>query len=565
MMRREFTLTQRNYLPGMWAYNVICGLIALFTYHSTQSKNVIYWLIIMTALSVLGTLIMRQRRHSIGLDPRKDARIILALMTAHCVTYSYLLFEYIPDASPVLVIALTITTAGMAAGSVAFSSPFLPGFVASCYPSMLALSISLSMREDPEYNWLAIGCLFMLAGLTWFAYIMTKTVRRSMEIGMQNKSLVKELRSALVQTDEANRAKSVFLASASHDLRQPLHALGLLTETMGGTKLNTQQAEIHEHMMSAVDSTRSMLDSLLNISKLDAGAILSEPKPFFVQPLLSKLEAELAPTADENDLIYRTRETIAAAHSDPFIVELILRNLIANAIRYTSEGGLLVACRRRKPNRLVLEVWDTGIGISESKIGDIFSEFKQLDNPERDSRKGFGLGLAIAQGLAKTIDSKIEVASRAGVGSVFRFEIPVTKAEVIQDIPESQISKADFSGKRVLVIDDDPQILASMLSVLKSWHCECIGGESAADALSNLDGFKPDILLVDYRLRENKTGREAIDDIRAYTKTHIPAIIITGDTGAERIIESQAADALLLHKPASTRQLQRMMRSVLSD
>jgi len=562
-MRREFSLTQRNFLPGMWVYNLICALVTLLIYHDTQSKFVIYWLIVMTTVSILGTVTLQSRSRYRGQQLKKDGRIILAVMTTHCFMYSYLLFVYIPAASPVLVMALTIATASMAAGSVAFSSPFVPGFVASSYPTMLSLSSSLILREDSEFNWLAVSCIFLLAGLTWFALIMAKTVRHSVRTSLQNKSLVKDLRSALVQTDEANRAKSVFLASASHDLRQPLHALGLLTETMGGTKLDDQQIEIHDHMMSAVESTRSMLDALLNISKLDAGAILSDPKPFFVQSLLAKLEAELAPTADENQLIYRTRETIAAAHSDPFIVELILRNLIANAIRYTPSGGLLVACRRRKPNRLILEVWDTGIGICENQMNDIFSEFKQLNNPERDSRKGFGLGLAIAQGLAKTIDSKIQVASRQGVGSVFRFEIPVTKAEVIEDLPESKSSVANFSGKRILVIDDDPRILASMLSVLKSWKCECIGGESADETLSQLNDFKPDLLLVDYRLRENKTGREAIESIRAFTNRHIPAIIITGDTGAERIVESQAADALLLHKPASTRQLQRMMLSLL--
>jgi len=152
--------------------------------------------------------------------------------------------------------------------------------------------------------------------------------------------------------------------------------------------------------MSAVDSTRSMLDSLLNISKLDAGAIMATPKPFLVQSMFYKLEDELAPIADENELIYRTRETIAAAYSDPLIVELILRNLIANAIRYTDKGGLLVACRRRRNDRLSIEVWDTGVGIPENKIDDMFREFQQLENPERDAQKGFGLGLAIAQGLA---------------------------------------------------------------------------------------------------------------------------------------------------------------------
>jgi signal transduction histidine kinase/CheY-like chemotaxis protein len=473
-----------------------------------------------------------------------------------------LLFTFIPNGSPEMVMLLVIATTSLAAGSMALSASSVRGFIAGCYPSMVMLSYALFLQSETVYQWLSIGVLLILLGLSWFARALAQTIDLTADLDYQNKSLIRELRSALIQTDESNRAKSVFLASASHDLRQPLHALGLLTETLGGSHMDSQQAELHEHMMSAVDSTRGMLDSLLDISKLDAGAILAQPKPFLVQSVFKKLESELAPMADEYSLIYRSRDTIAAANSDAQIVELILRNLISNAIRYSDDGGLLVACRNRAPNKLVIEVWDTGIGIQEDKKEEIFSEFKQLHNPERDSHKGFGLGLAIAQGLAKTINSYITVNSTVGGGSVFRFELNASDAQVIEDIPENS-APINFSGQSVVVIDDDSRVRASMKNLMLSWGCECIFVENSREGIQELGTKQPDILLVDYRLRDGKTGREAIDDIRSHYQQNIPAIIITGDTGTDRIKEAQAVDALLLHKPASAKQLHRMMRKLL--
>ncbi len=489
---------------------------------------------------------------------------LLMLVATPSLCYTFLIYYYTPVLSYESVMTLTAMTLGLAAGCVTLTSPLLPAFYVMAYPSLMVLVVSLYHRPENIFLGLAIGCFGMTLGLTWFAITMANTIRRSIEIAYQNDVLANKLRAALNQTDEANRAKSVFLASASHDLRQPLHALGLLSETLGGTKLDEQQQDIQSHIMSAVDSTRSMLDSLLNISKLDAGAIMASPKPFLVQSMFGKLEDELAPIADENHLIYRTRETISAAYSDPMIVELILRNLIANAIRYTKSGGLLVGCRARGDKRLSIEVWDTGIGIPEDKTEELFREFQQLDNPERDSQKGFGLGLAIAQGLAKTIDSEITVHSVLGKGSVFRFELLRSTAPVIEDLPHDSDAK-NFEGSTIVVIDDDSRVQIAMHKLMESWGCTCISGESDDEIIAQLNGETIDLMIVDYRLREGRTGREAIQALREHLEHHVPAIIITGDTAADRIAEAQSSDALLLHKPASTSQLRRIMSSMLDD
>ncbi|MGK0373667.1 MAG: signal transduction histidine kinase/CheY-like chemotaxis protein [Arenicella sp.] len=566
ILSQELKLAGRNYLPGTILYTATCGFSAYWSSTDVASSRAMSLVIALSVLTAICCAIYYRGRSTFGDKPRIDLIKLLLLVAIPSLNFTYLIYHFVPIISYEAVLTLTAMTLGLAAGGVTLTSPMLPAFYTMTYPSLMVLVVSLYHRPESIFFGLAIGCFGMTLGLTWFAITMASTIRRSIEIAFQNEALVHKLRASLNQTDEANRAKSVFLASASHDLRQPLHALGLLTETLGGTKLDEQQNDIQAHMMSAVDSTRGMLDSLLNMSKLDAGAIMASPKPFLVQSIFYKLEDELAPIADENQLIYRTRETIAAAYSDPMIVELILRNLIANAIRYTDSGGILVGCRPRGSSNLSIEVWDTGVGIPEDKIEDMFREFQQLENPERDAQKGFGLGLAIAQGLATTLDSKIEVQSILGRGSVFSFELPRSNASVIEDLP-SDTRITEFNRQKVIVIDDDERVRLSMHSLMESWGCECISAESAEEILIQIadEDTDFDLLLVDYRLREGKTGREAIKAIRAYLGKQIPAIIITGDTASNRIAEAQSSDALLLHKPVSTSQLRRIMASMLSD
>ena len=392
ILSHELKLAGKNYLPGVILYTGTCTFGTYVSSIDTYNPRASLFLLSFTLLAAICCVVYYLGRKTFGDSPRRDLVKLLILIAIPSLHFTYIVYYFLPLVSYETVMTLTVVTLTLAAGGVTLTSPLLPAFYTMAYPSLMVLVVSLYHRPESIFFGMAILCFGMTLGLTWFSITMTSSIRRSIEIAFENDALVNKLRAALNQTDEANRSKSVFLASASHDLRQPLHALGLLTETLGATKLDEQQSDIQAHMMSAVDSTRGMLDSLLNISKLDAGAIMAMPKPFLIQSVFNKLEYELAPIAYENKLIYRTKETILAAYSDPVIVELILRNLIANAIRYTNEGGLLVACRRRGKKYLSIEVWDTGIGIPKGKLEDMFREFQQLENPERDAQKGFGLG-----------------------------------------------------------------------------------------------------------------------------------------------------------------------------
>jgi len=550
----ELALIHKNYLGGLLTFSLICCVIASLIYQETQQIDPLIWLSGILLLNTIYLLRFLFFQRNNAEQPQREANILTLTHTIHGVVFAYSAFAFLPHLSPEIFSFVVICYAGLVSASIMMLSFYPPMFFGFIYPIVFAVLLSNQQYESAFFFWFFLCVMVYITVMTFFVI---NTIQ------FENQSLVHELRQALTQTDDANRAKSIFLASASHDLRQPLHALGLLIETLGRTDLSNQQTELHEHMMSSIESTRTMLDSLLNISKLDAGAISPEPKPFFIQTLFNKLEDEIAPTADQQGLIYRSRETIVAANSDALIVELILRNLIANAIRYTDEGGLLIACRYKKKSKLTLEVWDTGIGIPKDKIKDIFTPFHQLNNTERDSKKGFGLGLAISQGLAKTIDSQITVSSKPGLGTVFRFELNQSKAKVIED-SANDTPPVHFKGKTVLIIDDDERVRASMRSLIKSWGCDSVVCESAAQALAQIKDKRIDIILVDYRLRKGLTGRHAIDSVRKALGSKVPAIIITGDTAAERIKEAQAVDAMLMHKPASTRQLQRMMNTLLS-
>jgi len=364
----------------------------------------------------------------------------------------------------------------------------------------------------------------------------------------------------------ANAAKSKFLAAASHDLRQLVHAMSLFLEAMTRSGLSPQQQEINRNAQMASQVTRDMLNSLLDFSKVDAGVIKSAPRDFHLQPLFVQLEKEFSNLTDEKNLVYRKSETALAVFADPVLAAQILRNLISNALRYTEKGGIFIGCRLRKnggAKLVVVEVWDTGIGIPAEQRGKIFGEFYQLGNPERDRQKGLGLGLAIVKGIAKTMGVEVTLASAPGKGSVFRLHLPLAQNAITDNLPGEPELVADLGGMHVLVVDDDRMVLDAMRTLLSGWHCSVVVAESIEEAMSGLGERVPDLVISDYRLREGVTGHDVIAALREKIKTDLPCIIITGDTAPDRLREAVAMDAVLLHKPVTPNELFSAMAGLL--
>ena len=386
----------------------------------------------------------------------------------------------------------------------------------------------------------------------------------SLRLRFENVDLVSQLTVQRDLAEAALSAKSTFLAAASHDLRQPMHALGLFLYSLQRTELNGKQRELAANIESSSNAAREMLDTLLDFSKLEAGAVVAKPVSFPLQPMLRKLENEFAPLADARNLVYRWRDTTAFAHADPALVELILRNFISNAIRYTERGGLFIACRRRGEG-LVLEVWDTGIGIPASQHRDIFREFYQLANPERNRNKGLGLGLAIVEGLARTMALQVDLASTPGRGSVFRLALPAGTAQPDANLPAPAPDASLLNGRKVLLVEDDQAARLAMANLLREWGCDCQAFESIEEAFDALSGFIPDLVITDFRLREKRTGQDVLDGVTKRLGRRVPAIIVTGDTAPQRLRETLASGATLLHKPVAPSALYAAMEALLGQ
>jgi len=422
-----------------------------------------------------------------------------------------------------------------------------------------------------NYPVISLAGIPYVAALTFLSRNSYQTIKSAIELQFRNESLVEQLRvesndatAAKKLAQDANQTKSLFLASASHDLRQPLHALSLLLESLSRTQPTVKQGILIDKSLSATSDMANMLHAILDISRIEAGTITPEKVAFPLQPLLHKLETSLGPVADAKAVTYRSRETNCTVRTDPVLLEQILRNVIANAIHYTEDGCVLIGCRRRG-KELQIEVWDTGIGIAADQLENIFNEFYQVGNPERDRQKGFGLGLSIVKGLANTLGHPYSLHSILGKGSCFRVRVPITTS-VIQDAPrKAVIVEPEKMDMTILVIDDDAAVRDSIEILLSSWGCCCYTADTAESAVMQAQRVRPDVIISDYRLRNHKTGAQAIQQVHDALGESIPALIITGDTSPLRLHELMATEIPVLHKPISAQQLYNMITTVVRE
>ncbi|MDD5389439.1 MAG: hybrid sensor histidine kinase/response regulator [Gallionellaceae bacterium] len=369
-----------------------------------------------------------------------------------------------------------------------------------------------------------------------------------------------ELRSQKEAAEAAVLAKSRFLAAASHDLRQPLHALTLLIAALRERTLDGEARRLVEHIDDSAGALEGLLNALLDLSKLDAGVVTAHMECFPAQRTLDNLSRQFAPLARAKGLRLRIHRSAYCLQTDPVLLERILNNLVSNALRYTDRGGILVGLRRTLSGAR-FEVWDSGRGIPAAFRERIFEEYFQLENPERHRDKGLGLGLAIVARLARLLGSGVLVASTPGRGSCFRFQVaccqpPEQRAEV-----EPTAFTLPLAGTLVAFIDDDEQILEAMMQVFEQWGVEMAAGsevEEVRDELREL-GRAPDLILSDYRLRGGRTGIDAVRLLREAFGEDIPAALITGDTAPETIQAIAASGLALLHKPLKPAKLRALL------
>jgi signal transduction histidine kinase/CheY-like chemotaxis protein len=371
-----------------------------------------------------------------------------------------------------------------------------------------------------------------------------------------------ELLAQKVAAEKANADKSRFLAATSHDLRQPMHALGLFAAALKEKITSQDQMDLLRKIEDSIMALEGMFNMLLDVSRLEAGILNAQQQTVLLQPLLARVAQEWGATADEKGLRFRVRTSRLAVHSDPILLSRIVNNLVKNAIRYTEHGGVLVGCRRRGKD-VVLEVWDTGIGIAPQHQKRIFDEFYQVDNPERNRTRGLGLGLFIVQRLCRLLGHPIRLRSRPGRGSVFSLTLPGVEMDLEEFVPPGGVTQ--FNQEWVLLIEDDEQALAAMRILLEGWGLRVQAAPDLKGAVARLpDLAGPALILSDYRLGGGITGIAAVARLREFFGRPVPAALISGDTSQAGVADMEQSGLPVLRKPVRPAKLRALVNHLIA-
>lgn len=362
------------------------------------------------------------------------------------------------------------------------------------------------------------------------------------------------------EADKANRAKSGLLTAASHDLRQPLHTIGLLTTLLKDCKSKAERTKLIENILAAVEGMNTMFISLLDISLLESNQLPIHIKHFYLQDILDKLKLDFALQATEKELEFSVIDTSSCVVTDPILLERILRNLLSNAFRYTPKGKVLLGCRRLK-NHIRVCVFDTGIGLSKEVQEKVFETFYRDKQAKQLTDKGLGLGLAIVQQAANLLELNTGMQSEHGKGSLFYIDVPYGDPASIGEV--QTVEKESSINKLIWVIEDDKTMRDGLEQILQSWQCRVESLASGKDVQQLLDQNNdcPDIIIADYQMI-NETGLDLLIEIRRYYRKDIPAIMVTGTTDLTIRNKIEQADCTFMMKPVQPDELNRVLSHI---
>lgn len=456
-----------------------------------------------------------------------------------------------------------IVLTGLVCGAVPSLSAFPPAYSGSLVAMLLPVTLQCLTSEGEVY---AIYSFFLacLAGVNlYYSRVTYRTLCETVRLRLENVELVGRLKEERDRAQAADQAKSRFLAAASHDLRQPIHALSLFVGTLAaladrGDVLALKAQDIAARLRMVIGNLGGLLNGLLDISRLDAGVVTVSREPVSLSRLFAGLQDEFAGTAQEQNLRWRVLKSKLWVDSDPVLLKRTLDNLLSNAFRYTTKGSVLLGCRRRG-HSVEIQVFDSGLGIPPNQQSEIFEEFVQLHNAERDRTQGLGLGLAIVRHTTRLLDHGVKLISIEGRGSMFSITAPARKAPTEANTPAQPTAPERALG--IMIIDDEQDVLDGLCGLLEAWGHKVYAGGSADDACrihaeaAQRGKASVHLILTDYRLGAGVTGTEAILEIRDYLNCAVPAIIVTGDTSPARLKEASDSGHRLLHKPVEAHAL----------
>jgi signal transduction histidine kinase/CheY-like chemotaxis protein len=555
-------------LPRLLGYSVVVTfLLAAMLWKAVPPGAVATWMAAMLLILLIRlVLYFRYRRKGERSPTRYWARWYVLLAGASGLVWGSAGVILFAPGQLEMQALVVLVLAGMAAASASVLPMYLPAFYAFMPTAMIPAGVMMVLQRDSFHLFLSLLDVVFILGMLAFGRAIGEAFRSSLELRFENLDLVTELQRQKVELQRANQAKSKFLAAASHDLRQPMHALTLFSELLDEKAANPETRALASHIGSAVGVLERLFAALLDISKLDAGVLVPEVDVFRVQDVLDHVVNDCLPRAQEKRLELTFQETDFYTESDPTLLERILRNLVNNAIRYTDSGSVRICCEA-VADGLCLSVEDTGIGIEPEQFDYIFEEFTQLHNPERNSSKGLGLGLSIVQRLARLLDHPLEIQSQPGRGTRVRLTLPLSapSGNLVRKpaIARSEHATLDIT---VLVVDDDPEVLAGTSALLETWGCTVIRAMTAGEALRVAAQTSAlDAVLTDFRLPGNESGTRLVQKIREWRGAVIPALLVTGDTEPARLQEAREHGLTLLHKPVKPARLRAWLAKLRSD
>jgi len=528
------------------------------------------WLACMAANQAWRTVLYLRNRNAV-LDARDAGRAGALWATGSGISgvlWGLAAFVFFVSGEAVHQTVLTIIVFGVTAGAVPLIASHAPSFYVFVFPALLPFVVRNAMEGDAPHVVLSAVVIAVTIGILSFGRNYNRMLTESLRNRFEKQALAEQLvaqnvdlEKARVAAEQANRAKTQFFAAASHDLRQPLHAMGLFAGALAQKVKDPEVTGVIASIDASVKALEALFNELLDMSKIDSGVIKPRFADFPLEEVFGRLKDEFAAEAQAKGL----RLTIASGghvvRSDALLLERIVRNLVGNAIRYTTEGSIALTASR-EDGEVRIEVRDTGIGIRDQGRQRIFEEFFQVGNPGRTSKKGLGLGLSIVRRLCALLGTTISLESELGRGSVFAFRVPLGSAPAARSAaPSAPARRGDLSGKLIVVIDDEAAIMEAMQRLLSGWGAEVIGSLSGEDVLAEVHARErmPDLIVADYRLAGMDTGVDVIERLRRALDPEIPAILVTGSTTPETLAEAHKRQLGMLLKPVLPERLREVI------
>lgn len=532
-----------------------------FFYFQTGQPAVLVWAALLQATQVY-RFFGNQRYIKTPLferDPQRSARWHCNALTFNALAWGAAPWLFFPTNNAPLTALMALVLLGVSSGSMASLAPYRPALFRFIVPLLFGLAAALLWQRDATHYFMALCTLAYLYVTLKFGLQQNRLLTEALRARYEKEDLAQRLAEHVRIVERASLEKTRFFASASHDLRQPLHSLGLFGSAILARLASTPDEPLARNMMHCVDALEASFSSMLDVSKLDAGVVEVKAEPVALVDIFRRLQVNLGQQAESQGLALRFKPGCKWVYADAALLERMLGNLVHNALKFTKTGGVVVLARTR--GQLVsVEVWDSGRGIEEKEMPRIFDEFYQVGNLERDRSKGLGMGLAIVRRVARLMNVQVQVHSRPGCGTVFRLLLPRAAANAEKtplEAGDGSRAALPLAGLRVLVVDDEETVRTSTAAALRLYGLQVDVADSLFQAreIAARPGHRLDALITDFRLRNEEDGIELATELRALLGWKLPVLLVTGDTAPARVRQAQQSGLRVLYKPVKAHDL----------